>query len=721
MATFVIVPSANVAAGKITSLIGAFLDQDTNVTASGSAVVFSVADVSPAFTPTGSNVTPGPTIIDGADDQYIIAPSANFDASGALASLSGVFASANRTLTGLLSNIPYRAALLTEPSPVLNLTTAPAVFSNSGWSVADTATGGIVRVTVSAVPLDGGSAITNIHVFVNGSVTPVVTGLTGVGSFDISGLTNGVSHSFTIAAVNAMGAGPLSSAKSATPTVFNPGAVSFANEKAKVFAAFASSPDAAWQGFPSEAGFASVTTVTHPDQVKAAWDAWAAGSPATTKHKVYMAWNGPLTPSAARWLGPTAAKLSAYADATKLNGYAIPPGGFWIESAPGFDPIWDKTLNITGASRLHIGKMRIGGRRGATPSDTSFSLSLDRTSTYPLLGCVYADDLNVGLLDNDPSSSQVDRGSGVRFFGGHSFAAGKIRAAGLVYGTLFVGEHCSIGRYDLQQFLGDMFYSRSFNGAFTGRVANVYVGSLLARDMTYLATATHCDLAQLGTGADVHAGYRAVYENFIFNLKSHPAAGGTQAVYNDDSPSSVRIDCAIKNFVGSVNATWFFAMYDPSQAGFNVIENFLGVRAGIPANNANTGLPQDSQPTINVSHGIANGGARKISNGSIGAITGGNIASATVQGVTFVSPRRNVAAGNTGTTQSQPIRMEEFVEGAVQRDAQDWLTYDVPGETSTDYATAYYALADFFKPKSGWGSPNTPPDPETWPNAPVRP
>jgi hypothetical protein len=720
MVTLVVAPSANVAAGKLTTLSGAALDQDLSVAASGSVVAFSVADVSPPFTPTGSNVTPGPEVITGSDDQFIVAPATNFDASGSLASLTGCFVSTNRTLTGLLSNISYRAALLTQGSPVINLTSAPSAFAPGDWSVADTATGGIVRVTIGSLPFNGGSAITNIHIFVNGSGTPVVTGLTGVGSFDVSGLVNDASHSFTIAAVNAIGQGPLSAAKTATPTIFNPASVSFANEKAKVFASFAASPDGAWAGFTSESGFASVTTVTHPDQVKAAWDAWAAGSPATTKHKVYMAWNGPLTPSAARWFGPTAAKLSAYADATKLNGYAIPPGGFWIESAPGFDPIWDKTLNITGASRLHIGKMRIGGRRGATPSDTSFSLSLDRTSTYPLLGCVYADDLNVGLMDNDPSSSQADRGSGIKFFNGHSLSAKKIRAAGLVYGTYFVGEHCKIDQYDLQQFLGDMFYSRAFGNSFIGRVANLYIGTLLARDMTYLATATHCDLAQLGTGADVHAGYRAVYENFIFHLKAEPSTGGSQAAYNDDALAAVKMECAIKNFVGAINATWFFNMWDPSQAGINVIENFMGFRSGAPSNGGN-GLPQDSMPTINIPHGIANGGARKVSNGVIGDIIGGGKASATIQNVTYVSPKKGVAQGNTGQTSSSPIRMENFVKGAVSRDAQDWMTYTIPNEASTDFATAFYALADFFDPDAGWGSPNTPPSPETWAGAPARP
>ena len=719
MATLLVIPAANVVAGKLTTLSGAFLDQDTVVAASGSVVAFAVASVSGPFTPTGSNVVSGPEVISGADDQYIIAPNANFDASGSLVSLSGCFVTTNRTVTGLLSNIAYRAALLTEASPVLNLTTVPSAFGASDWSVADTATGGIVRVTVGALPFDGGSAITNIHVFVNGSATPVITGLSSPGSVDISGLPNGVLASFTIAAVNAMGTGPLSQPKTATPTVFNPGAVSFATEKAKIFAAFAADTDAAWSGFTSATGF-NVITATTPDQVKSAWDAWATGSPATTKTKVLMAWDGALTPSAARWFGPTAAKLSAYADGSKLNGYSIPPGGFWLDSAPGFNPIWDKTLNITGASRLHIGRMRIGGRRGTAAADTSFSLLLDRTGTYPLLGAVHIDDLNVGLLDNDPTASQSDRGSGLKFINGFSLSANRIRVAGVVMGSYFVGSHCRIGQYDVQQFLGDTFYSRDFGASFTGRVANIYIGTFLARDMTYSGTSSHCDLSQLGTPADVHAGYRAVYENFLFHVRAEPTTLGSQAAVAFNSPASVRIDWAINNFVGAINATWFFTMYDPGQSGIHVIENFLGVRAGTPSNGTN-GQLQDSIPTIHIPHGIANGGARKVSNGCIGVISGAGASSATIQGVTYVSPKKGVAVGNDGQTQAQPMRTEELISGAISRDAQDWMTYTIPNEADPDFATAFYALADFFKPKAGWGAPNTPPDPASWQGAPARP
>lgn len=218
MVTMVVAPSANVSAGKLTSLSGVALDQDLAVAASGTVVAFSVAAVSPPFTPTGSNVTPGPTVLTGPDEQFIVAPAANFNGSDDLLSLSGSFVSTNKTLTGLLSNVAYRAAILTPGSPVFDLSTAPEAFSDTGWSVADTTTGGIVRLTVTALPFNGGSPITNVHVFVDGSVSPLPTGLTGPGTFDISSLTNNVAHSFTIRAVNALGNGPMSAAKSATPT-----------------------------------------------------------------------------------------------------------------------------------------------------------------------------------------------------------------------------------------------------------------------------------------------------------------------------------------------------------------------------------------------------------------------------------------------------------------------------------------------------------------------
>lgn len=498
-------------------------------------------------------------------------------------------------------------------------------------------------------------------------------------------------------------------------------------EEANLLSLFAAVQDAGWTGFPDETGF-TIVVCTHPDQVKAQWDSWRNGTPATSKVKCLLRWNGPLAAAATVWVGVPTAKLSGYVNAAKIFGYDIPPGGFWIDSDVGYDPIWDSLLRIVGPTRLHIGRFRIGGRRAGAPADSTFCLKFERNSTYPVLGCVHFDDVNVGLLDNDPTSVQADRPSGLNFYQGFSFHATKLRIAGVVFGVQQVPEFCMIEQYDLQQWVGDAFYSRNFTGPMNGRTAHLYLRNYLMRDMTYLLTSAHCDGAQLGTGADTNAAYRAFYKNVVAHLRPHPDTGGSQLFYNDDSSASVVIHATAKNVVGGMNATWAFNMYDPSQAGINIIEDFAIYRAGDTCNVAGGGSRQDSQPTINVPHGTANGGKRLITNGTIGETLGGGLASATLTNVRYCSPKRSVPAGNNGLTIATAKRIEEVIVGTVVRDGSDWMTYNatqglgvIPGEDSADFATAWYAILDFYTPEAGWGTVGQPQDPETWPHAPVRP
>lgn len=95
--------------------------------------------------------------------------------------------------------------------------TAPSAFTAGQWSVADAATGGTATVTVTSLPSNGGSAITAIQYQV-GAGAWTNSGISSTGSFNITGLTNGVSVNIKIRAVNAIGNGPDSDTKSVTPT-----------------------------------------------------------------------------------------------------------------------------------------------------------------------------------------------------------------------------------------------------------------------------------------------------------------------------------------------------------------------------------------------------------------------------------------------------------------------------------------------------------------------
>lgn len=99
---------------------------------------------------------------------------------------------------------------------------APTAFGDTDWYVEDAAEDGSLRFYFGTLPYDGGSPITNIYIYQDGSTTPIVTNVTTPGLFYlVSGLTADQQYSYTAAAVNAIGTGALSNAQTATP-ILNP-------------------------------------------------------------------------------------------------------------------------------------------------------------------------------------------------------------------------------------------------------------------------------------------------------------------------------------------------------------------------------------------------------------------------------------------------------------------------------------------------------------------
>jgi hypothetical protein len=115
-----------------------------------------------------------------------------------------------------MSPASTRSAAITPVAP-----TSPGAPSNVQGTPRDTT----VALTWAAPTSDGGSAITGYRVTpsVNGvAQTPVLTGSTST-SYTVTGLTDGTAYTFTVAAVNAVGAGAESAASPsytpAAPTV----------------------------------------------------------------------------------------------------------------------------------------------------------------------------------------------------------------------------------------------------------------------------------------------------------------------------------------------------------------------------------------------------------------------------------------------------------------------------------------------------------------------
>lgn len=98
-------------------------------------------------------------------------------------------------------------------------TTAPAAFTAGQWTLADSpsAGGNTLTVNLTALPSDGGSAITALQFRRNGGAATALTG-TSTGGQNIT-VTATTAADIQVRAVNAIGAGPWSDTKTATPTV----------------------------------------------------------------------------------------------------------------------------------------------------------------------------------------------------------------------------------------------------------------------------------------------------------------------------------------------------------------------------------------------------------------------------------------------------------------------------------------------------------------------
>ncbi len=97
----------------------------------------------------------------------------------------------------------------------------PGVFGPAEWNLADSATGGTVSVSIIALPADGGAPISAIEYRVDTGPW-LVSGLSGPGSFQIGGLTDGQQVTVVLRARNAAGAGPASAGKTIIPSADPP-------------------------------------------------------------------------------------------------------------------------------------------------------------------------------------------------------------------------------------------------------------------------------------------------------------------------------------------------------------------------------------------------------------------------------------------------------------------------------------------------------------------
>lgn len=94
---------------------------------------------------------------------------------------------------------------------------APDAFTAGQWSVADDGTNGDATITITTLPADNGSAITDLEYRLNGGSAASLGG-TATGAYGISGLSDGTATNVQVRAVNTNGSGAWSDVKSVTAT-----------------------------------------------------------------------------------------------------------------------------------------------------------------------------------------------------------------------------------------------------------------------------------------------------------------------------------------------------------------------------------------------------------------------------------------------------------------------------------------------------------------------
>ena len=173
--------------------------------------------------------------------------------------------STNYTVTGLTNGAAYTFTVAavnavgtgSASSPSPSITPAPPSAPGAPTGVQGTPGDGAVNLSWTAPASNGGSPITGYRITprINGvAQTPTVTGGTATTQY-VGGLTNGTAYTFTVAAINAVGTGPDSSASaSVTPAA---GQTSYSNV---VFSdGFESGSLSAWDGTGGGNGAVSVT------------------------------------------------------------------------------------------------------------------------------------------------------------------------------------------------------------------------------------------------------------------------------------------------------------------------------------------------------------------------------------------------------------------------------------------------------------------------------
>ena len=158
-----------------------------------------------------------PLIVGDAVTVSLVSPPSGISVTGTVISIdtdaTGVLSA--QTVTVQIINSGGSATIALEVNVAAGVA-APDAFAVDVWSLAVVPAGGGLSVTIGALPYNGGSAITGVEYRVDGGEW-VDAGLTTLGLFQITGLTNGQPFDVSLRAANSAGSGSPSDIKTETP------------------------------------------------------------------------------------------------------------------------------------------------------------------------------------------------------------------------------------------------------------------------------------------------------------------------------------------------------------------------------------------------------------------------------------------------------------------------------------------------------------------------
>lgn len=338
-----------------------------------------------AYSTPGTNVDDRLTTILGTDDMLVL-----------------------RTIAGVVTPFLASGSALQTFFGGTPSATAPAAFSSGQWTLS-AITGGL-RINITALPSDGGSAITEIQYRLNSGTWTALVG-TGTGIRDITGLPSTL-HTVEIRAVNAINAADPSDTKSETP-----------NSSGSTLA-IVQAP----------------TPIEQPYGTMAEQTLSAVGSGNSLVVTVHVP-SGAATPTISDSAGNTwAAPLRSYPDGTGVTTY------YWKLDGVTGNPTWVRAT-LSGAEGFHLAAVEVSGA-GAGLVEDDFGSGLQTSSDTWNMGftTTVANALFVAMLkvENSNTSTPVSPLTRGTATGGYQiFAQGIFPSVGS--NTATIGFNTSFG------------------------------------------------------------------------------------------------------------------------------------------------------------------------------------------------------------------------------------------------------------------------------------